>query len=55
MNRMRIALILNAVAVLCFAAALITQNFYLTGLGGITLLGAGVIRILEKKQNSEEK
>ena len=55
MNRMRIALILNAVAVLCFAAALITQNFYLTGLGGITLLGAGVLRMMEKKRDSEEK
>lgn len=55
MNRTRIALILNAVAVLCFAAALITQNFYFTGLGGITLVGAGVLRMMDKKQNSEEK
>lgn len=55
MNRTRIALILNAAAVLCFAAALITQNFTFTGLGGITLLGAGILRIMDKKQHSEEK
>lgn len=54
MNTTKIALVLNGVAVLCFATALMTQNFTFTALGGIALVGAAVLRVMDRKKNAKE-